>query len=177
MAAVNAHVADQAAQLIEVDYEVLPTVLTLHDALDDNAPIIHDKMTTHFRVARFARGEDTGVKGNIAGHIQHKLGDVEKGFAEADVIVEREFETETVHQGYIEPHASTADLVARGPADHLDLHPEFLRVPRRHSRHPGPAGIGGQGHTNGDRRRVRRQAHLLPGAGGRGPVPARAAGR
>ncbi len=108
VAAVNAHVADQAAQLIEVDYEVLPTVLTLHDALDDNAPILHDNMTTHFRVARFARGEDTGVKGNIAGHIQHKLGDVEKGFAEADVIVEREFETETVHQGYIEPHASTA---------------------------------------------------------------------
>ena len=108
VAAVNAHVADQAAELIEVDYEVLPTVLTLHDALDDNAPIIHDNMTTHFRVARFARGEDTGVKGNIAGHIQHKLGDVEKGFAEADMIIEREFETETVHQGYIEPHASTA---------------------------------------------------------------------
>ena len=108
VAAVNAHIAEQAARLIEVDYEVLPTVLTLHDALKADAPPLHDNMTTHFRVERFARGDDTGVNGNIAGHIQHKLGDVEKGFAKAHVIVEREFETETVHQGYIEPHASTA---------------------------------------------------------------------
>ena len=108
VAAANQHIAEQAIQLIEVDYEVLPTVLTLHDALKEDAPILHDNLTTMFRVERFTRGEDTGVKGNIAGHIQHKLGDVEKGFAEADVIVEREFETQTVHQGYIEPHASTA---------------------------------------------------------------------
>jgi CO/xanthine dehydrogenase Mo-binding subunit len=67
-----------------------------------------------FRVERLARGEDTGEKGNVAAHIQHKLGDIEKGFAEADVIVEREFETQTVHQGYIEPHASTAVWAADG---------------------------------------------------------------
>ena len=108
VAAANQHIAEQAIQLIEVDYEVLPTVLTLHDALKEDAPILHDNLTTMFRVERFTRGEDTGVKGNIAGHIQHKLGDIEKGFAEADVIVEQEFETQTVHQGYIEPHASTA---------------------------------------------------------------------
>ncbi len=108
VAAVNAHVAEEAINLINVDYEVLPTVLTLHDALKDDAPILHENLTTMFRVERFVRGEDTGVKGNVAAHIQHKLGDIEKGFAEADVIVEREFDTETVHQGYIEPHASTA---------------------------------------------------------------------
>ncbi|HIM36883.1 MAG TPA: xanthine dehydrogenase family protein molybdopterin-binding subunit, partial [Dehalococcoidia bacterium] len=108
VAAVNAHVAEEAINLIEVDYEVLPTVLTLHDALKDDAPILHENLTTMFRVERFVRGEDTGVKGNVAAHLQHKLGDIEKGFAEADVIVEREFDTETVHQGYIEPHASTA---------------------------------------------------------------------
>jgi len=114
IAAVNPHVAQEALALIEVDYEVLPTVLTLHDAIKDDAPILHDTLTTMFRVDRGARGEDTGVKGNIAGHIQHKLGDIEKGFAEADVIVEREFETQTVHQGYIEPHASTAVWAADG---------------------------------------------------------------
>ena len=108
VAAINPHVAEQAVGLIEVDYEVLPTVLTLHDALKEDAPVLHDDMTTYFKLERFGRGEDTGVKGNVAGHIQHKLGDIEKGFAEADVIVEREFETQTVHQGYIEPHASTA---------------------------------------------------------------------
>ena len=109
VAASNPHIAEQAVKLIEVDYEVLPTVLTLHDALKEDAPILHEDLTTMFRVERFARGEDTGVKGNVASHIQHKLGDIEKGFAEADVIVEREFDTETVHQGYIEPHASTAN--------------------------------------------------------------------
>ena len=114
VAAANAHIAGQAIALIEVDYEVLPTVLTLHDALKEDAPILHDTLTTMFRVDRAARGENTGVKGNIAGHIQHKLGDIEKGFAEADVIVEREFETQTVHQGYIEPHAATAVWAADG---------------------------------------------------------------
>src|SRR5215211_9052651 len=42
---------------------------------------------------------------NISGRLEHKLGDVEAGFAEAEVIVERSFATRPVHQGYIEPHA------------------------------------------------------------------------
>ena len=108
VAATSRHVAEQAIDLIEVEYEVLPTVLTHWDAMKDDAPLLHDTLSTHFKVDRFGRGEDLGVQSNVAGHIQHKLGDVEKGFKEADVIVEREFDTETVHQGYIEPHASTA---------------------------------------------------------------------
>ena len=108
VAATNPHIAEQALDLIEVDYEVLQPLLTLHDALKEDAPLIHENMTTRFRVERFSRGDDTGVHSNVAGHIQHDLGDVDKGFAEADVIVEREFHTQTVHQGYIEPHATTA---------------------------------------------------------------------
>ena len=108
VAATSRHVAEQAIDLIDVEYEVLPTVLTHWDAMKDDAPLLHDTLSTHFKVERFGRGEDLGVQSNVAGHIQHKLGDVEKGFKEADVIVEREFDTETVHQGYIEPHASTA---------------------------------------------------------------------
>src|SRR3712207_6187646 len=45
---------------------------------------------------------------NVAQHLQFEYGDIEKGFAQAEVIVEREFTTKMVHQGYIEPHASTA---------------------------------------------------------------------
>ena len=44
----------------------------------------------------------------------HKLGDVEVGFAEADVIIEREYETQTVHQGYIEPHVATSQWSTDG---------------------------------------------------------------
>ena len=106
--AVSPHIAAEALQLVDVDYEILPTVLTWRDAMAPDAALLHDDMTTYFRVERFARGDDTGVKSNIAGHIQHQVGDVEQGFRDADIVIEREFETQTVHQGYIEPHVSTA---------------------------------------------------------------------
>src|ERR671922_325310 len=118
VAATNRHIAADALKLIEVDYELLPVVLTLHDAMQPEAPLLHEEMTTRFRVERFARGDDTGVKSNIAGHIQHKLGDVEAGFRQADVIVEREFTTQSVHHGYIEPHGTTASW---SPDGHLTI--------------------------------------------------------
>src|SRR5215467_13672522 len=118
VAATNRHIAEDALKLIEVDYEILPMVLTLHDAMKPDAPLLHEEMTTRFRVERFARGDDTGVKSNIAGHIQHKLGDVEAGFRQADVIVEREFTTQSVHHGYIEPHVTTASW---SPDDHVTI--------------------------------------------------------
>ena len=114
VAATSAHIAEAALELIEVDYEVLKPVLSIKDAMADDAPLLHENLTTHFKIERFARGDDTGAQSNIASHIQHQLGDIEKGFAEADVILEREFTTQTVHQGYIEPHASTATWAGDG---------------------------------------------------------------
>ena len=102
VAAVNPQVAEEAASLIEVDYEVLPCTLTAPDAMQEGAPILHDDL----RTKEF--GKQTDKVSNVAEHFQHALGDVAKGFAEADVIVEREFHTATVHQGYIEPHPATA---------------------------------------------------------------------
>jgi len=114
VAATSPHIAEEALTLIEVDYEVLPAVLTVHDAMKKDAPLLHEHMTTRFRVERFERGQDTRAQSNIAGHLQFKRGDLEQGFTEAAVIVEREFSTQTVHQGYIEPHASTASWAADG---------------------------------------------------------------
>ena len=114
VSATSPHIAEQALGLIEVDYEVLKPLLSIAEAMKDDAPVIHGALSTHFTHDRFDKGEDTGVKGNIASHVQHILGDIEKGFAEADVIVEREFTTQTVHQGYIEPHASTATWAGDG---------------------------------------------------------------
>ena len=102
IAAISAHVAEEAAGLIEVDYEVLPCVLTAPEAMREDAPVLHaDLKTKEF-------GEQTGRTSNIAEHFRHEMGNIETGFAEADVIVEREFHTATVHQGYIEPHNTTA---------------------------------------------------------------------
>ena len=102
VAAESPHVAEEALALIDVEYEVLPAVLTAPEALADGAPILHDNL----RAKEF--GEQTDKVGNLAEHFQHELGDQEKGFAEADLVIEREFNTETVHQGYIEPHPATA---------------------------------------------------------------------
>ena len=114
VSATSPHIAELALEAIEIDYEVLKPVLSLEEAMKEDAPLLHDNLTTYFKLERFAKGDDTGAKSNIASHIQHKLGDVEKGFQEADVIVEREFTTQTVHQGYIEPHASTATWAGDG---------------------------------------------------------------
>ena len=114
VAATSPHIAEIALGLIEIDYEVLEPVLSLQHAMREDAPVIHDNLTTHFKLERFGRGDDTGVHGNVASHIQHKLGDVEQGFKEADLVIEREFNTGTVHQGYIEPHASTASWAGDG---------------------------------------------------------------
>jgi CO/xanthine dehydrogenase Mo-binding subunit len=114
VAATTKEIAEEALDLIAVDYEVLPAVLTAREAMDDNAPLLHEEMTTRSLAERFSRGTDTGVKSNIGSHIQFKRGDLADGFEQAEVIVEREFTTSTVHQGYIEPHAATAHWGADG---------------------------------------------------------------
>ena len=102
VAAVSPHVAEEALSLIDIEYEVLPPVLTVHEAMDGGAPLLHDDLHTK----RF--GSETDDLSNVAEHFQHKIGDLDKGFAEADIVVEREFNTETVHQGYIEPQNASA---------------------------------------------------------------------
>ncbi|MGI8549738.1 MAG: xanthine dehydrogenase family protein molybdopterin-binding subunit [Dehalococcoidia bacterium] len=109
VAATSPHIAEEALELIEVEYELLPVALTLFDAMKEDAPLLHAEMTTRSLAERFTRGTDTGVHSNIASHQQLKRGDVDQGFAAAAVVIEREFRTSTVHQGYIEPHVSTAD--------------------------------------------------------------------
>ena len=109
VAATDPSVAEQALDLIEVDYEVLPPVLNAEDAMKDDAPILHERLLTmHSPTFRAGGWGDGDRQTNVANRFEFSLGDVEAGFEQADVIVEREFRTEAVHQGYIEPHAATA---------------------------------------------------------------------
>ena len=108
VAAVNAHVAESAMALIEVDYEVLPAVVDVREAMQEDAPLLHEELRTS------AMGEIADKPSNVAAHLSYEKGDVEQGFGEADVIVERELTTASVHQGYIEPHNSTAMWNADG---------------------------------------------------------------
>ena len=102
VAAANVHIAEEALKLIEVDYEVLPAAVDVLTAMKDDAPILHENLKS------MELGQQTDKVSNIVNHFQHKLGEPASGFAQADVIIEREFDTATVHQGYIEPHNATA---------------------------------------------------------------------
>ena len=93
--ATSPHIAEEALALIDVEYEVLPPVLSVHDAMAPDAPILHPERRTK---------ESPDKPTNVMSHVQFKGGDLEAGFAQADFIVERTFETKMVHQGYIEPH-------------------------------------------------------------------------
>ena len=108
VAADNPHIAEAALALIDVDYEVLPATINVLDAMQDGAPLVHEDLTTE------ELGEATDKHSNVVTHFKYELGEVEKGFAEADVVVEREFTTQTVHQGYIEPQNASAFWNADG---------------------------------------------------------------
>jgi len=101
VAATSVHIAEEALDLIKVEYEVLPYVLTAPEAMKDDAPILLEDLTTK------VLGQDTGRVSNVASQLLLKLGDPDKAFEDAEVVVEREFNTSTVHQGYLEPHTAT----------------------------------------------------------------------
>jgi CO/xanthine dehydrogenase Mo-binding subunit len=100
VAAASPHDAEEALSLIQVEYEALPSVTNAEDAMAPGAPVLHEHWVGE-------AGPDADAP-NVANHEQHKFGDLDAGFAEADLVLEREFRTKSVHQGYIEPQSATA---------------------------------------------------------------------
>ncbi|HEY1795329.1 MAG TPA: xanthine dehydrogenase family protein molybdopterin-binding subunit [Stellaceae bacterium] len=111
IAATSKVIAEEAAELLDIQYEVLPHVIDVDEAMAEDAPLLFEDMIT--------RGvEPTPTKpSNISKRLEFEIGDLAKGFAEADVVVEKEFKTAAVHQGYIEPHATAARIDADGQAE------------------------------------------------------------
>ncbi|HVB17905.1 MAG TPA: xanthine dehydrogenase family protein molybdopterin-binding subunit, partial [Stellaceae bacterium] len=108
VAATSPLIADQALDLIEVQYEILPHVMDVEAAMADGAPLLHDNIFT-------AGVEPKPTKpSNITKVVRFTKGDVEAGFKEADIVVERRYTTQPVHQGYIEPHACLVSVGADG---------------------------------------------------------------
>ncbi|MBI4298308.1 MAG: xanthine dehydrogenase family protein molybdopterin-binding subunit [Chloroflexi bacterium] len=102
VAATSLEIAEQALELINVDYEILPVIENALQAMRPDTPLIHPDLYTR------TLGEKPKAPSNIGTMLEHQRGDPEKGFAEADVVVEESFETAMVHQGYIEPQACAA---------------------------------------------------------------------
>ena len=111
VAATSTAVARQALKLIDVQYEVLPHVIDVVDAMKPEAPLLHEDLYTAGVEPKPERPS------NIAKRVEIGHGDIEAGFARADVIVEREFSTQPVHQGYIEPHAALASVSEDGAVE------------------------------------------------------------
>ncbi|HEY71092.1 MAG TPA: molybdopterin-dependent oxidoreductase [Anaerolineae bacterium] len=97
VAAESEAIAQQALALIDVEYEELPIILDPEDAMKDGAPLIHDE-------PEFVDFADSDASRNLAAAIRIDIGDVEKGFSEADFILEGTYHSPKVQQAHIEPH-------------------------------------------------------------------------
>ena len=109
VAATSQAIAQEALGLIDVQYEVLPHVIDVEDAMREDAPLLFDDMIT--------RGREDAKPSNVSRFKTFEAGDLAGGFARADEIVEMSFKTEPVHQGYIEPHAALARWGADGQSE------------------------------------------------------------
>jgi CO/xanthine dehydrogenase Mo-binding subunit len=109
VAAINVSVAKQALKLIQVEYEVIPHVIDVDEAMKAEAPIVQAGLSLE--------NVPAGMSENVTSHFEFGHGDIEAGFAKADKIVERSFKTAATHQGYIEPHACLASMNADGKGD------------------------------------------------------------
>jgi CO/xanthine dehydrogenase Mo-binding subunit len=120
VAAVDEDTAQQAIDLIDVEYEELPAVFDLDEAMQPDALVIHPDFNSYQGVTA------TPGPGPFGGLLPLKLpgnaytsrcddrGDLDKGFAEADIVLENRYYTQRQHQGYLEPQTSTVEIDSGG---------------------------------------------------------------
>ena len=99
VAAETEEIASKALELIDVEYETLPLLIDSREAMKPGAPILHDE-------PEYVNFADSDPSRNLAAEIRIDIGDVEKGFAEADFIFEGDYEVPKVQQAHIEPHVA-----------------------------------------------------------------------
>ena len=104
VAAAEPWLAEEALKLIDVDYVKLQPVLDPLLAMQEGSPILHEGV-----VRKDLAGGARSPGLNLAFRVDHLKGNPDEGFAQADVVIEREFRISTIHQGYIEPMAAVAD--------------------------------------------------------------------
>jgi CO/xanthine dehydrogenase Mo-binding subunit len=111
VAAIDATTARAALKLIKVDYQILPHVTDVDEALKPTSPVIHDHIFTDGIEPKPTKAS------NFNKQAEYGHGDLDAGFAEADVIIEKSYKTEQTHQGYIEPHSCLASVSPDGAAE------------------------------------------------------------
>jgi CO/xanthine dehydrogenase Mo-binding subunit len=101
VAAEDRAVAEEAAQLVEVEYDELPAVFDPLVAVTEGAPQLHEALKDYKGLPKLASSIN-----NVYSHDGWVIGDVEQGFLKSDHIFEDRFTTQHVHQSYLEPHSS-----------------------------------------------------------------------
>ena len=141
VAATDPDIAEEAADLIKIDYEVLPAVQDVMEAIQPEAPRLHSDDTKDGPARRAIRADlrklerdksqedhsaeiaelsaqlealEEDVYYNVSAETHSAAGDVEQGFAESDLVVENTYVIPRVHQTYMEPHVSVADVESTG---------------------------------------------------------------
>ena len=140
VAATDPDIAEEAADLIKIDYEVFPAVQDVMEAIQPDAPRLHSDDTKDGPARRVIRADlrklerdksqdhsaeiaelnaqlealEEDVYYNISAETHSAAGDVEQGFAESDLVVEDTYVIPRVHQTYMEPHVSVADVDSTG---------------------------------------------------------------
>ena len=140
VAATDPDIAEEAADLVKIDYEVLPAVQDVMEAIQPDAPQLHSDDTKDAPARRAIRADlrklerdksedhsaeiaelnaqleatEDEVYYNISAETHSAAGDVEQGFAESDLVVEDTYVIPRVHQTYMEPHVSVADVESTG---------------------------------------------------------------
>jgi CO/xanthine dehydrogenase Mo-binding subunit len=102
--AVDKDTAEEALDLIDVEYEELPAIFDSIEAMKPDAILIHEKINEYECVPIVYIEKDT----NIHGRFKLRKGDVERGFKEADLVVENTFKVQPIHHCQIEPHSVVA---------------------------------------------------------------------
>ena len=108
VAAENINIARQAALLIEIEYEELPSVMELTNALSDDAPVLHEDYASYFKVV------DPATDKNVIAEQEFSRGDVASAWAECDVIVDGEYHVPAQQHLYLEPCSAIAEMDGSG---------------------------------------------------------------
>lgn len=109
VAAIDSDAAEEAIALIQVEYEELPSVFDPLEAMKPDAPIIHPEYASY----QGPRSKAPHLQ-NVQTLVHESKGDIDKGFASSDYIFENSYQTQMVHQGYIEPHACLVEVDGSG---------------------------------------------------------------
>ncbi len=119
VAATDEELAREALELIEVEYEPLPPVFDVEEALKPDAPLIHEELAAsgpslEMEQQVATKGKSEQVRGNVCAWLQIERGDLKKGFEEAAFIFHDKFMSPSVHQCYLEPMACVASVDMSG---------------------------------------------------------------